>query len=379
MPTLNIFEIGTTTCWWNVSDLSYPWNTAQYYQAYIRINNIASAPVYALGSGSQYQTQNGSYINLSPGTTYTATAHVITASGVTYGAGSRTFTTQSLPSPPTGRPTVSASASYSGGQHYVFVSWSSVSGATGYTIYANNYYKTSSTGTSTQITVDYEYTDYTIAVIPYNAVGNGLAGTTTVRTSDITPPVVTGFTVQANGIGANSVAVQASGTDSGSGVAGFYFYRNDVHVGTAYGSSVNYTYTGLSPQTTYALTCRAYDAQQNTSSLSVPRTVTTGGARPSNYIWSTTKTSGGNFNLSAAEWNGLLVRINAFRVYKGLSAYSFSLANTGASFQAVLFNQAVTAINAMGPPVNSPNIVTSGSNVFASQLNGLVSSLNSIL
>lgn len=378
MPSLIVTSIGQTGAQWYVTGLGYPWTTEQYRYVYVSLSNGSSSPpVYPPSSGSSYSTGWGSISGLSPGTYYTARALVVAASGIVYDGGSYSFYTQAAPQPPIGTPSVSADATYSNGQHYINVYWTSVNGATGYQIYANSYYKTTSYGTSAQITVDSEYTLYSIAVIPYNGAGNGSAGTVDVRSKDVTPPVLSSFS--ASNIGSNTVTVSASATDSGSGVSGFYFYRNGTHTGTVYGASVDYSYTELTPQTAYTLTCRAFDGQSNLSPSSEALTVTTKSNRPANFSWTNAKTSGENFNLLAIEWNALAERINTFRSYKGLAGYSFTTALTGNNYEAYYFNQATTAIGAMSPPTAAPSSVSSGQTIYDSQLNGLVNSLNSIL
>lgn len=380
MPTLNIESVGQTGCQWYISGLSYPWNGANYSYAYISINGYASQPIWPPSTGSSYSTSWGNYSGLSAGTAYTAYAYVYTPSGGgPYSAGSASFRTSSPPQPPIGTPSVSASAVYTNGQHYIDVSWTSVSGATGYHIYANNVYKTPTTSLYSRISVDYEYTVYSVTVYPYNSVGNGSPGTTSVRTPDKTPPTITGFGAPSSDTGATYITVNATATDSGSGVNSFYFYKNGIYDGVAYGTGVSYQYTGLTPQTTYSLSCKAFDMAGNDSAITAGMSVTTKSNRPTNFYWTNSKSSGGNFNLTAAEWNALAVKINSFRAYKNLNAYGFTTAYSGNNYEANHFNQAVTAINAMSPPTTLPNAVSSGQTIYASQLNGLVSSLNSIL
>lgn len=109
------------------------------------------------------------------------------------------------------------------------------------------------------------------------------------------------------------------------------------------------------------------------------RTVTTNSRRPSNFYWTSTKNSGAEFNLSASEWNALANKINAFRTYKNRENYWFTTAYAGSEYEAYYFNQAVAAIGAMIPSTSPPDSVSSGQIIYASQLNGLVSSLNSII
>jgi hypothetical protein len=96
------------------------------------------------------------------------------------------------------------------------------------------------------------------------------------------------------------------------------------------------------------------------------------------WQWYTPKVSGGNFSLSAQEWNDFTNTINTTRQNKGLSYYWFTTVNSGDPFYFWIFNQAVTAISEMSPPTPTPSSVSSGQTIYASYLNGLRDSLNSI-
>lgn len=138
----------------------------------------------------------------------------------------------------------------------------------------------------------------------------------------------------------------------------------------------DYVY-GLSPGTTYTL----YGYAQAGNGSYYPAGSATfatlaDNPRPSNFSWTYPKVSGGNFNLTATEWNSFTARINAFRTYKSIGSYSFTSAISGNSFTATMFNQARTAISAMNSSV--PSAVSSGGTVYASGLNSLVSALNAI-
>jgi hypothetical protein len=85
----------------------------------------------------------------------------------------------------------------------------------------------------------------------------------------------------------------------------------------------------------------------------------TDGVRPDNFIWTTTITQGGNiyqtdltnkilYIITAAEWVAFTAKINAFRVYKGLSAYSFISVSSGTEITKAIINDARTAINDIG-------------------------------
>lgn len=103
-----------------------------------------------------------------------------------------------------------------------------------------------------------------------------------------------------------------------------------------------------------------------------------GNKSSANFEWDTPKTSGGNFNITATEWNRFLNAINSARVGKGLTAYNFTYASKGGDFYAYMFNQAVQAISAMNPPVPPPSTRSSGDEIYASYFTQLKNSLNSI-
>src|SRR5690606_16469634 len=113
-----------------------------------------SSPDYPGTSGTN-TTASGTITGLPSGKNITLTGYFIKPTGTTSSADPTTFTTASPPQPPSGTPSVSASPSGS----EVVVSWSSVSGATGYRIYANDnagsgdYYKAATSSTSHNITL----------------------------------------------------------------------------------------------------------------------------------------------------------------------------------------------------------------------------------
>lgn len=130
----------------------------------------------------------------------------------------------------------------------------------------------------------------------------------------------------------------------------------------------------------------AVDSSNNTSSAD--RYVTYSKSRPSNFAWTYPKVKGQSFNLTYTEWNNFLSTINEFREYKGYSRINtFTYAVKDANFTAKQFNQAVNIINSMSPPTAPPGTKVGISDVtdpkladdiLASDLNGLVTSLNSI-
>lgn len=100
-------------------------------------------------------------------------------------------------------------------------------------------------------------------------------------------------------------------------------------------------------------------------------------SKPSAFSWTYSKILGKDFNLTAIEWNNFTGKINEFRSWKGLNNYSFTTAVKGNTFTYTMFNQAVTAINAMysNNPLSS---VSKGDTVTAYILNNIVSVLNDV-
>lgn len=107
-------------------------------------------------------------------------------------------------------------------------------------------------------------------------------------------------------------------------------------------------------------------------------TVTMPMDRPSDFSWSTSKSTGGSFNITASEWNSLCSKINEFRAYKSLGSYAFSTAYSGNNFLATMYNEARNAIYGMNPSTSIPPYRASGETIYATEINRLRDSLNSI-
>lgn len=157
--------------------------------------------------------------------------------------------------------------------------------------------------------------------------------------------------------------------DPYSGVVGSaYPYAGNTST-IAYG-----TVSGLSPGTTYTLYAfaKADDANYYPAGSA---TITTISNRPADWSWYTSKISGGNFSLTASEWNAFTARINQFRTYKGLGTYGFSTAYSGNPVYAYMFNEARNAISSMASVMST---VSSNQDILANYLNSIRDSLNSI-
>ena len=166
----------------------------------------------------------------------------------------------------------------------------------------------------------------------------------------------------------------SSGWDSENGEPSSYFKYNDDS-GT--GSNFSFTYD-VAANTTYYVWVKSYAGEGSGYVDLYIEPPEPAAVRPSDFSWTYTKTKGGNFNLTAAEWNTLTARINAFRAYKGLSDYSFTYAYKGNDFTATMDNQAVNAIKGISGYGSYLSTVSSGDTVTAVGLNLLRDELNAI-
>ncbi|ARF70784.1 hypothetical protein B7C51_25270 (plasmid) [Paenibacillus larvae subsp. pulvifaciens] len=263
--------------------------------------------------------------------------------GVSYSVGSATVYTPSCPIKPSGTPVVSATPWYSGGKHYVNISWYGVT-AYAFDIYINGWYIASPTKSSYTAEVHSgDYFLYNVAIIPYNKSGSyityGNTGTTTFRSLDKTPPTITSWYAQASDIGNTSVRMYVTATDSGSGMNGFNFYLDGKAYGpTIYnnGSGYFFTFDGLSPDTSYTFGVIAFDQQLNYSAMQKYTIKTKANVRPQDFSWSTSKLIGQKFNLTANEWNQFINRINEFRAYKNINKFNFTAVSRGRYLRQVI-------------------------------------------
>jgi hypothetical protein len=139
-----------------------------------------------------------------------------------------------------------------------------------------------------------------------------------------------------------------------------------------------YQFVGLQSNTTYVVSCyittnmgTVWLSDINASTTAPPTPVDP----PPYYSWTYLKYSGGDFNLMAFEWNGLIDNINAVRRWNGYSDYLFTRAYSGDPFYGYMYNEAVAAVQSMGGG-QGLSTVSSGSTVYASQLNNLLSAVN---
>lgn len=142
---------------------------------------------------------------------------------------------------------------------------------------------------------------------------------------------------------------------------------------TATGSPFEITnISGLEPGTEYIM-----NVSINGGDWLGAQAFKTDAGRPEDWAWWSTVAKGEEIKLSAAEWNAFTERINEFRVYAGLSEYSFTTAVSGSTkISASIVNQARTAISAISGHGTLPSAAVSGNPITAAFFNGLESALN---
>lgn len=250
------------------------------------------------------------------------------------------------------------------------------------------YYQTISDGVNTISLTGLTYgTTYTLQVRGLNYYANGSYSPTVNYTTVPKTPTLTSTGNDATSIDV-SVGVSAGNWD---------YVRVYYRIGTNAWSYQDITYpnttgtiTGLTPGSTYQLRANSYYNTVASYSYSSSIYVTVGYDRPANFAWTTSIASGNavaSFNLAtkticpikATEWNAFTTRINDFRLYKGLTAYSFTTVSSSTTMTASIMNQAITAISNMSPPTSPPSCNTSTNVLSASFYNGLKNSLNSIV
>lgn len=146
-----------------------------------------------------------------------------------------------------------------------------------------------------------------------------------------------------------------------------------------------YTVYGLTPGTEYAANVY-YSTDETTMENYIIGTQyikTLERSRPNDWSWSTNIVKGATVPkygeslapITAAEWNAFCERINAFRVYKSLSTYSFTTVSSGTPMTLAIVNQAISAISAIS---GHGTIPTASNAISAYFWQGLESALNAV-
>lgn len=160
--------------------------------------------------------------------------------------------------------------------------------------------------------------------------------------------------------------------------SGSYVYKG--YKGQA---STNFSFTGLDAGSEYKFVIVAEGTGGYTDSNPLTVYYETASARPASFAWTYTKTQGGAFNLTSAEWNDLIDNIELVHIYKlgsyNSTTYPMTAAVQGASFTASIFNEARAAINAVNNTTNGAiTSKSTGDQITAADLNMLVTKINDV-
>jgi len=144
-----------------------------------------------------------------------------------------------------------------------------------------------------------------------------------------------------------------------------------------------FTLSGLSTNTSYTVTAVFFYTSGGVYYSTNLATITV----PTTFLWTYAKTSGGDFNLTASEWNNFIANINYVRSFKGLFTIGYTTAVTGNTFTAAMYNQAQPAVNglysymtATGQNyINATSEVSVGNIITANSINYLQYALNTVI
>lgn len=148
-----------------------------------------------------------------------------------------------------------------------------------------------------------------------------------------------------------------------------------------YTSSSSFTFTGLSPNTSYTVVVNVNRASDGVFLDSFGNiTVTTLAptkVKPSRWVWTSTFTVGQPINITAKEFNDFLDAINDLRDYYDLSKQTFTKVTPNTTMYASQVKQAIDILNTMiGYQSIAP--VSQGDPIKASLFTDLANTYNAI-
>lgn len=381
---------------WRAEGLGSPFNQSNYIRVAISTGTTANGSldqpsgiidhVDAPVSGSSTSTPTRTiYSYVSVGNTYTFYSYAKSTNERWYLVGSASITIPS-PQPPT---SLTGLRGNGASRSSVNLYWNSSTRAVGYHVYRGGTYLGSTSNTYFTAIGLNEYTSYNFTVIPYASGGiEGGSQTVSVRTLDETAPSL--YLTEVNG-SASQITFSWTASDAHSGLNYFevyisvensttLYFRNTLSSGVR-SHTFNVDANGLNfvVGSTYRIGVRATDNEGNQTGI-LADSITIVSTRPQNWAWSSTKNQGGNFNITASEWNSFFAKINEFRRYKIPQSgnYTFTSAQRDMDFYAHMYNQARSAISPMNPTTVLPPLRSVGNNITAADINRLRDSLNSV-
>ena len=310
--------------------------------------------------GSQVGTSTTTsfgYTGLTCATTYTLGVAAVDAAGNVSGTAIKSLTTAACPdTTPPSTPTGLATSAI--GQTSVALSWNASTddvGVTGYRVFRDGSQVGTPSATSFSFTGLTCGTTYTLGVAAVDAAGNvsGIA-TSNVATAacpDTTPPSTpTGLATSA--IAATSANLSWTASTDNIAVTGYRLFRDGSQVGTS--ATTNFSFTGLTCETTYMLGVAAVDAAGNvsgTASESVPTAAcpdTTPPSTPTGLATSAIGQTSATLSWTASTDN---VAVTGYRLFQGGSQVGTS-ATTSFGYTGLTcgttYTLAVVAVDAAG-------------------------------
>lgn len=266
-----------------------------------------------------------------------------------------------------------------------FLAWGSVAGATSYTFCwrkDTEYNYAETTGTERAITGLIYGAMYFFSVCANNSAGSSAYSSENGATVNPKAPRISQGAVTARSITINT------GSMSGSyDYIRVYRYSDSNQFQSSIDVQANSsaTFTGLTPGTVYIFKANSYfTTTEGTLIASVNYSNTLdieATARPANYSWTNPKVSGGDVNLSAAEWNSFTQKINDFRAYLGYSTITFTQAVAADNHTAANYTTALNALAEISSYFTAGTLPAARSSMdylYASDFNNMVTCLNSI-
>ncbi|MFM9331655.1 fibronectin type III domain-containing protein [Paenibacillus mesotrionivorans] len=241
-------------------------------------------------------------------------------------------------------------------------------GIAAYEIYNGSEYLTTSVGTATTFTLTglKANTVYSLSIKARDAAGNlSDASNVVLSGTDLSVPTPPN-SFKATGCTATSISLSWAPSYDNVGVAGYNIYHGTVLIATSSGTGTTYTISGLTEDTFYSLTVKAWDAAGNLSIPSQTLVVSTDGKAPTapqdlevsqktdsnvTLIW---KPSTDNIGIASYDiYNG-----TTFLAFAGTATtYTFKFAKN------TIYNLTVKARDAAGNISTASNIVTINTDV----------------
>ena len=226
--------------------LNLSWNASTGATSYTVVTYTGGQSVYS-GSGT-----SASVSGLTCNTSYSYSLTASNAQGTSANTIASGSTYVCPPAPPSGLSATAAS------QTQINLSWSAVTGATGYYVYRNSSYLTSTSATSYSDIGLTCNTSYSYYIVAYNAGGSsGVSNTANATTVVCTPATPTGLSVTP---GSLCTQMNLAWADNATNETGYYVYRGGALVATLGVNSTSYVDSNLNGATSYSYYVVAYNS-----------------------------------------------------------------------------------------------------------------------